>query len=363
MTPSRILNLLRVVFLGLSLACLGTYLVWQRAPEWVDRVHETSVQAYMHLPLKTYLDGRNAVQAGNVEDGLELLERAARKTADVKKGDRLMPTRIKTLNMLADTHSERGQLEEALEWSTALSELDERDLPNQMRRVQLLAELGRPEEARAILETVEKVAGNASFVTAGRLAYARATGDPEVAVEVMLQALSDSLRMPADDRWVCFQSELDAGQLDSFDLVQEGREADGRIRMSAQFPADVVTNRLRLDLPPFTNALITEVAIELTRGDGQVVDLGLAQVSRVHDLEQTEMGLTCLGATDAYAYFELPERDLDVRRILVRLHALPAFDAELIGLVQDLDLAARRAEWSERYGSLAYEWLGRILAQ
>lgn len=156
MTSRKILNLLRSLFLGLSLACAATAAVWHYYPDLVQRVDESFVASHVESATSGLSEAQYLQRKGDRDEALAAYEGLARRLRDSKPGDRRFRTRKKAIEGAAQLLIEGGETQPALEWCDELHEIDPRDMVNNLRRVRLLRLSGRADDGRTLLAEITR---------------------------------------------------------------------------------------------------------------------------------------------------------------------------------------------------------------
>ncbi len=301
----RLLNVLRVIFLGVFIAAIGARVAWTKYPEHVDKLDEWIVEASQHEARRELQSARKAQEDGEPEVAVEHLLNVAEVTEGIKRGDRLESVRAPSLMALRDHYHRTGDLEKALEWANQLHELDERNLPNELARARLMGALQMPEESLALLAWLNDL-------TQGQDEYGLAYFDQLVraeqgkeAVELLLQMeKAHGLTRPMKAWEIRYrQTGTPNPAALTFDLKGEKSVRGG---VEVEVAADSLTD-VRIDAPRGASIFLQDPTLVLSLNDGSEVKLGLEDITRLNHLNEADGGLLCRSQQDPFMVWSAPE--------------------------------------------------------
>ena len=304
MTSSTILNLLRSVFLGLSLACAATATVWHHYPDVVRRFDESIVNGHVVSASDVLSEAEDLLHAGERDGALSLFEDLARSLRDAKPGDRLFRPRKTAIEEAARLliGSEENQL--ALEWCDELHEIDPRDMLNGLRRVRLMRICGRAEEGRARLAEITRVAKGDWRIQADLISTLLDYGEAETVLRALLARRSLGFQAVSRRRWEIFLPSAE-GRWVTQPALEVVERPDGQgVRITCRLPEPLAPPQVRLDLPSGSTLLLEDVTLRARGTGGAETILAAPYDAKTNQLLRDERGWRSENATDAYIVLE-----------------------------------------------------------
>ena len=304
MTSSTILNLLRSVFLGLSLACAATATVWHHYPDVVRRFDESIVNGHVLSASDVLSEAEDLLHAGERDGALSLFEDLARSLRDAKPGDRLFRPRKTAIEEAARLLIGSGENQLALEWCDELHEIDPRDMLNGLRRVRLMRICGRAEEGRARLAEITRVAKGDWRIQADLISTLLDYGEAETVLRALLAGRSLGFQAVSRRRWEIFLPSAEGRWVTA--RARSGRAARRTGRPDHLPPSRAVgPPQVRLDLPSGSTLLLEDVTL---RARAELAAPGRSSRPRTTrgrtSLLRDERGWRSENATDAYIVLE-----------------------------------------------------------
>lgn len=301
MTSRKILNLLRSLFLGLSLVCAATAAVWHYYPDLVQRVDESLVSSHVESVTSDLHRAQHLQREGEREEALSAYEGLARRLRDSKPGDRRFPTRKNAIEGAANLLIEASETPRALEWCDELHEIDPRDMVNNLRRVRLLQLSDRADEGRTLLAEITRVAKGDRRIQADLVSTLLDYREAETALHVILGFSRKGLAALGGERWQIFLPSAETTWA-AQPALEVAEQTEGRgVRISCRPPQPMTAlPRVRLDLPTGATVRVDEVTVRARRAGGAEATFTAPAETRTNQLIKGDRGWLCEGAADAF---------------------------------------------------------------
>lgn len=360
MSPRRILNVIRALFLAASVACAGTAYIWRQHPSLVERLDTYLVERYVHDAQHDLELAKDLAAAGSRAEAIATLEARVPELRSAQRGDRLEASRIEALGLLADLLAEEGQDERALAYAEELFAHDERDLLNALRRARLLGRLDRHLEALGALEGAARVGGASPPIARAFLGALARAGDGDRALQFILDLGKRGPLELASGPWDAFLFPVEGPQ----QRVREDLDLDLSLSWSVAVEGGASPlSKVRLDLPAGAPLVLDELSVRLVHGDGGETRFGLEQLLRLNDLTRTEERLRYSEGADPFVLLEVPEpvRGRPVVEVRFLAQVKPGFSEPLRGLLREAGENADRAALIAEFGEPMVTRLETIL--
>lgn len=304
----RILNLIRFVFLLLSLLGVASFYVWNERPQLVQKAHGymrgETLERFKVLERRLKL----AEAEGDFEGVMSHATRLEEMTSDVKLGDRASRQRRLALESLVAENRRRGDLRTALEWADELHDFEPRNFPAEIARAELLGDLGLTEDSEALIQKLMKVAEDSPST---RLVVARSLvrqGDADAVIEFLGEERNIGLLRPKLERSMVWsrgpQKKWEVGY-----EVEFTPGPDGRYHYAHEFddgPHDV--QFVRVDLPVGAEMSIRDLRATIERpGIAEPIVLDLEHVVHANHLQRDGDALIATGKLDPYVTMQSPD--------------------------------------------------------
>lgn len=353
MTSRKILNLLRSLFLGLSLACAATAAVWHYYPDLVQRVDESFVASHVESATSGLSEAQYLQRKGERDEALAAYEGLARRLRDSKPGDRRFRTRKKAIEGAAQLLIEGGETQPALEWCDELHEIDPRDMVNNLRRVRLLRLSGRADDGRTLLAEITRVAKGDRRIQAELVTTLLDYGEAEIALHVMLGHPQQGLAALGGDRWQVFlpSAETTWTAQPTMEVVEQTEGQGVRITCPLAEPLAALP-RVRLDLPTGATVRLGEVTLRARRAGGAEATFTAPADARANQLIRSDRGWLCEGAADAYLVLET-EMEADaapIEELVFEVEMTTHVPTAAADALREWDWEAGRGALIEEYG-------------
>lgn len=362
MTVRKILQKIRVVFLGVSLAAVGAAYVWDQQPEFVERVDGWFMRRYTHDAYSDLKRAEDHVAGDRSSDAIRVLDILVPSLRHVGRIHRLEPARKRALALLSDLLAERGDVDRSLEFADELHELDDRDLLNAVRRTDLLHRLGRDDESFAAIEAAARVGLRNPMVANAYLVSLARFESPDAAVLTILRHADQLLPRPPASGWESMILPLTGPMIKL--RISSTLDASGRMQWVVPVtPEPVVAKRIRLDLPTTTMIRLDNLSIILrTTGDHEHV-LDLANLRRSPRIEREGDSLVYRGGNDPFLVLDVPEsmQAEALGEVEYRAQVRAVLSAELCALVAGAGALQDRGALTIEFGEEVVQRLEEAL--
>lgn len=354
MIARRLLQILRVLFLGICSLAATTQFIWERHPDWVFWVDEHLKSHSIHRERRELQRGRELLQAGERAQGLEELGRLADSMENVLNGDRLGPTRVQTLRALIEGHDAAGDLDKALRRSDELHAFDPRLVASELERASLLSRTGKTDQAMATLAPIRALTKIASLEISTRLLteLIRA-GDVDGALELLV-ALGDRgpLGWPLHG-WEVRQRTADGWSAPSrFSFSPPDQPGTAHYDTTIELPAKgpdgqpAAWAELRIDAPRGAAFRLRAPTLTLLAPDGTVAgEFGMNDMGKPRHMVLEDDVLSAFGHADPYITVPSPGTEplsaLSLRLQFELQTALPANLLEVLAGPMAADSVSR----------------------
>lgn len=148
-------NIISAVLLLFTLSILLIILVWNYKPHWVDQIDKKIIARYTQKYNDRLRQANLMIKKGNLAGGVNHLELLLKDLKQIKKRDRLHPTKRKSYKILTSALVELKQFKRALTWFEQWISFDSKDIYAQARYAQLLSNLpGHEKQGETLLNTL-----------------------------------------------------------------------------------------------------------------------------------------------------------------------------------------------------------------
>jgi len=148
-------NLAAAVLLFFTVTILLIILIWAYKPHWVDQIDKKIITRYTQKYDNRLHQAELMINKGNLTGGINHLELLLKDFKQIKKRDRLHPTKRKSYKILTSALVELKQYKRALTWFEQWISFDSKDIYAQARYALLLSNLpGHEKKGEKLLNTL-----------------------------------------------------------------------------------------------------------------------------------------------------------------------------------------------------------------
>lgn len=326
---SRVLQILRVVFLLLSIAAGVAYHVWTERPDVVNDL-ELRVRARRYEePRETRKAIAEALAADDRDAVLALAGELEAQTRGALPGDRLDAHRKLALELLIEESARRGEHVDELRYADMLHDFNPQIVENELRRARLLGDAGRTAEASAVMGIVGKVAGRSKAVQMQRLELLARDGDGAgFLAEVERQGSTGALFPPVEGHEFRVRSG-DRGDWETTSRVELSDSGEqGTYEVSEDLAPPFAVLQARLDLPSGARSIAHGLALRLRSAGGEELAV-TSKLRHVNHGRPVNGALAFDGMNDPYFILEF-DAPVEAARVELTLSMAPTLPETIV---------------------------------